>query len=205
MKTHYEQNGSRNNVKSVNSITKQYLKHRIMFRCTERGNDVDSVTRQKKALYWNRIDPVFSTNQQTAITVKSVGLAPALTFNCSRSASVSPPFVRETIKDVSTETQAQVSRAMAGAGGHSGCTCERLQDQFQQKVQTDDDDCTDSAQRMQGKGATDCVAIYQPKGYRGVIGEMKDLANIRMLTEVEGKVSLKGDKISSFSSSFSPL
>lgn len=45
---------------------------------------------------------------------------------------------------------------------HSGCTCERLQDQ-----QNSDDDCTDSAQRMQGLevggGATDCVAIYQPK------------------------------------------
>lgn len=126
-------NGSHNNVKSVNSITKQYLKYRFMFRCTERGNDVDSVTRQKNALYWNRIDPVFSPNQQAAMTVKSVGLVPALTFNCSRSASVSPPFVRET-KDVSTETQAQVSRAMAGVGGHSGCTCERLQDQFQQTV-----------------------------------------------------------------------
>lgn len=29
------------------------------------------------------------------MTVKSVGLAPALTFNCSGSASVSPPFVRK--------------------------------------------------------------------------------------------------------------
>ncbi|GAA6232687.1 uncharacterized [Lates japonicus] len=34
------------------------------------------------------------------MTVKSVGLAPAGTFHCPGSASVQPPFVRETIKDV---------------------------------------------------------------------------------------------------------
>lgn len=40
-----------------------------------------------------------------------------------------------------------------------------------------------------------------------VTGEMRDLANIRLLSEAEGRVSVRGDKISSFSSSFffSPL
>lgn len=91
---------------------------------------------------------------------------------------------------------------------HSGCTCERLQDQ--QTVHTGDDDCTDSTQRMQGlEGGGNRLCRYLPAkgvgGARGggaVIGEMKDLADIRVLTEAEGTVSVRVDRISSSSSSF---
>lgn len=46
-----------------------------------------------------------------------------------------------------------------------------------------------TAQSMQGGRATDCVAIYQPMGWGGaLIGDMRDLAYIRVLLEVEDKV-----------------
>lgn len=154
----------------------------------------------------NRNNPVCSSNQQSAMTVKSVGLPPAVTFSCPGSASVFATFVfvRETIKDVKRNSSTGKKRAMAKGGGcirvrgrgHSGCTCERLRGQLQQTVHTNDDDCTDSAQSMQGKeggrGATDCVAIYQPKGWVGGWGEKKDLAYIRVLSELEGGGEFKG-------------
>lgn len=145
--------------------------------------DKDKTTRQKTAPRQNRSNPVCSSNQQAAMTVESVGLPPAGTFNCSRSASVSPSVMLEKSSKTFTETQAHVRRAMVGeggvrgqgwgGGGHSGCTCERLQDHFQQTVHTDHDNCTDSAQSMQGggEGGGNRLCRYLPakKGGGGVL------------------------------------
>lgn len=139
------------------------------------GADEDSVTRQKTALSQSGDDPVRSSRRRAAVTVKSVGLAPAATFSCSGYAPVWAPCLLEKLSKTSRETQAgwgwREPWRRGGSGGHSGCTRERLQDQFQQTVHTSDDDCTDSAQSMQGRdkvgGETDCVAIYQPKGWGG--------------------------------------
>lgn len=125
--------------------------------------DEDKTTRQKTAPRQNRSNPVCSSNQQAAMTVESVGLPPAgnlqLLQVCFR---FTISYVRKIFKDVhrnsSTCTEShgrgrwgQGSGVRVG-GGHSGCTCERLQDHFQQTVHTDHDNCTDSAQSMQGGG-----------------------------------------------------
>lgn len=54
---------------------------------------------------------------------------------------------------------------------HSGCTCERLRDQ-----QNSDDDCTDSAQRMQGLevgGGQQIVSLSTSQRSRGWGGGSK--------------------------------
>lgn len=89
-------NGSRKNVKSV--------KHGFMFGFTEKvcGNDKDSVTRQKTALFKkNRNTPAFSHNRQAAMTVKSVGLAPAVILQLLQVCfGLATYFVRGTVQDV---------------------------------------------------------------------------------------------------------
>lgn len=57
---------------------------------------------------------------------------------------------------------------------------------------------------MQGREGKQIVSLSTSQRGGEVIREMRDLAYVRVLPEVEGKVMLGGDKISSFSSSFFP-
>lgn len=66
-------------------------------------------------------------------------------------------------------------------------------------AQTQHDACKGG--RAGGRGQQ-IVSLSTSQRDGTVTGEMRDLANIRLLSEAEGRVSVRGDKISSFSSSF---
>lgn len=94
--------------------------------------------------------------------------------------------------ETSTETQIHV---YIEGWGRSGCTCERLR----QTVHTGDDDCIDLAQCNAGKGGRRQIVSLSTSQKSvwggGGVGrkEMRDLVSITVLTEVEGKVSLRDD------------
>lgn len=98
--------------------------------------------------------------------------------------------------ETSTETQIHV---YIEGWGRSGCTCERLRDQLRQTVHTGDDDCIDLAQCNAGKGGRRQIVSLSTSQKSvwgdGGVGrkEMRDLVSITVLTEVEGKVSLRDD------------